>query len=377
MHAEWKDAKYYFPNGDITLLVSKTLFKVHRYILARDGSTFENMFALDNVDRQATEPSRINQTSGRFRSGSDTFEQDGVSDENPIQMQGDTVDEFRDLLWSLYALPHEIMLAMSSEGDTVKLSNVARMAHKYHFGTTESWALQALLTCVQTPTAASSSDTPGSSSTRGGHLETHALIQITEAAVLCMHPALLNAVKLKWKARISDRKDLGAAINVTERLGLRDLCGLAYYNTLLQGRDVWEAEPLLNREQRIRLLSGYHNLSRAGEQLADLPPELLHEPNCAIDQCNEGWGGFWQRMLSPDPIIGIGAQVLRHDRLDIVGRLLMAVSIMSAVDNGSLSELLPRSFSAEGECVKPALDATLAYWRKTQDGLMDFFQDVL
>ena len=29
---------------------------------------------------------------------------EGESDENPIRLQGDTADEFRALLWSLYAL---------------------------------------------------------------------------------------------------------------------------------------------------------------------------------------------------------------------------------------------------------------------------------
>ena len=34
----------------------------------------------------------------------DLEEKEGVTDENPIRLHGDTVDEFRDLLWSLYAL---------------------------------------------------------------------------------------------------------------------------------------------------------------------------------------------------------------------------------------------------------------------------------
>jgi len=31
-------------------------------------------------------------------------EKEGMTDENPIRLHGDTADEFRDLLWSLYAL---------------------------------------------------------------------------------------------------------------------------------------------------------------------------------------------------------------------------------------------------------------------------------
>ena len=33
-----------------------------------------------------------------------TLAMEGESDDNPIHLQGDTADEFRALLWSLYAL---------------------------------------------------------------------------------------------------------------------------------------------------------------------------------------------------------------------------------------------------------------------------------
>ena len=39
--------------------------------------------------------------------------QEGESDDNPIRLQGDTADEFRALLWALYALyvPRSLVLA--------------------------------------------------------------------------------------------------------------------------------------------------------------------------------------------------------------------------------------------------------------------------
>ena len=64
---------------------------MHKSIFARDGSTFENMFALDNISANRGSLSVVQ---GR----------EGLTDENPIHLQGDTPDEFRDLLWSLYAL---------------------------------------------------------------------------------------------------------------------------------------------------------------------------------------------------------------------------------------------------------------------------------
>lgn len=38
------------------------------------------------------------------RSESSVTLAEGESDDNPIRLQGDTADEFRALLWSLYAL---------------------------------------------------------------------------------------------------------------------------------------------------------------------------------------------------------------------------------------------------------------------------------
>ncbi len=92
-------------DGDVTILLSNILFKVRRYltdesswhfcswsqvhqhILSRDSSTFVDLFSSDmcNIEDRS-------------------FQQEGCNDEKPIQLQGDTVDEFRDLLWCLYAL---------------------------------------------------------------------------------------------------------------------------------------------------------------------------------------------------------------------------------------------------------------------------------
>ncbi|KAF8962976.1 hypothetical protein BDZ97DRAFT_1920104 [Flammula alnicola] len=343
-----KDERYYFPNGNITILVSEILFKVHRHILARDGSTFENMFSLD-VHAEANTPTN----------GSIIFQQDGGSDENPIQLQGDTVDEFRDLLWCLYALPQEIAVAMSPEGDIVKLSNVARMAHKYHFITTEAWAIRTIVTQLQAKPPPP--------------LLTHTLIQVTEAAVLCSDHPLLDAVRQKWKGLIGERKDLAVAIGVTERFGMRDLQGLAYLAMLLQGRDIWDSEPLLTRDHRIRLLSGYHNLTKFCDALPKTPPDFDHNLSCGRStDCVEKWTLFWEHITILDPEQGLGSQTLVHDKLDLVGRLMMAVSVVIALNQGERIG----GFLATG-CTGFALQATTVLCRKMQEGMMDFFQDVV
>lgn len=59
-------------------------------MLAQDGSTFENMFSLP-PPAQVTNDDLV-------------IKGEGDSDDRPIHLQGDSIDEFRDLLWSLYAM---------------------------------------------------------------------------------------------------------------------------------------------------------------------------------------------------------------------------------------------------------------------------------
>lgn len=60
-----------------------TISQVHRTILSKDSSTFETMFKLP--------------------SGEDT-QAEGSRDNNPVVLSGDTPEQFRSLLWALYAM---------------------------------------------------------------------------------------------------------------------------------------------------------------------------------------------------------------------------------------------------------------------------------
>jgi hypothetical protein len=186
--------------------------------------------------------------------------------------------------------PTEMATAMSAEGDLIQLSNVARMAHRYHYITIEAWALNALL--------ANFSSQPVTS------VLTHALVQITEVAVLCEDKLLLGAVRLPWKDLIGERKDLAIAINMMESFGIWDLEGLAYHAMLLEGREYWESDLNLSWEQRIWLLSGHYNLTEASEALADNPPVFIHNPRCNDEEnCNADWGNLWELITSINPLV--------------------------------------------------------------------------
>ncbi|KAF8157892.1 hypothetical protein B0H34DRAFT_858790 [Crassisporium funariophilum] len=168
-----KDNRYYIADGNTIILVSHTLFKVHRSILAQDGSMFENMFSLG--------------AHAQTEVAGEGVGEEGAVDDHPICLQGDSPVQFSDLLWSLYALPQEITLAMSSRSDPdiLKLANVACLAHKYHFMTVEEWALHAI--------------TRQSGPPFDWHPETRTLERVTETAVLCDAEDLLETIRPRWK----------------------------------------------------------------------------------------------------------------------------------------------------------------------------------
>ncbi|CCL99253.1 uncharacterized protein FIBRA_01268 [Fibroporia radiculosa] len=81
-----RDEAYYIDGADCVIRVENTLFRVHRFLLARDSSAFQDMFSLP------------------LGEGSQSALQEGFSDSNPIRLFGDTAQEFRTLLSLLYAL---------------------------------------------------------------------------------------------------------------------------------------------------------------------------------------------------------------------------------------------------------------------------------
>jgi len=76
--------KYYFEDGDVVFLVADSLFRVHKRVLTRsESSTFTGMFSVP------------------LSSGT---EAEGQSDENPIVLSGDSLEEFEALIRLLYPL---------------------------------------------------------------------------------------------------------------------------------------------------------------------------------------------------------------------------------------------------------------------------------
>ncbi|EIW81192.1 hypothetical protein CONPUDRAFT_55683 [Coniophora puteana RWD-64-598 SS2] len=346
-----RDSRYYISDGNTVLLVENTLFRVHRSTLTKDKSTFDSMFSLDSDLRSHS------------AGGSNAVRPEGESDENPITLQGDTADEFRALLWALYSLPHEFSLAQTGRSSHAQLFNLAKISHKYEFRSIEGWALAALTALYTRPSHSPPLDEAA---------DTPSLVQVTELASLCEQRELLDAATLRWKRLLASSRDVALALGLAERLNLRGLLGAAYHAMLLQGRDVWDADPLLTRAQRVRLLSGHYSLARAWERLPGEPPALAHSPRCtggAQVRCNAAWAALWRSALD------MGKQVLPLQYADVLGKVMLAESVIKA--------LVEREIPTQGMldampwCKENALGATSGKVKEIQETLADHFTDVV
>ncbi|KAG6377232.1 hypothetical protein JVT61DRAFT_1286 [Boletus reticuloceps] len=345
--------------------------QVHRSALTKEKSTFESMFSLDSDLRSST-CSTINNSGV-------TVGPEGESDDNPIRLHGDSADEFRSLLWALYALyvhfplaswrchkphahhrPHELEGAMTAKAISLKLFNLARITHKYEFRAIENWALDKLKTIYMRPVHSHIDDAEGPN-----------LVQLTELASLCEQRDLLDAATARWKRLIVSGKDVALAIGMAERLNLRSLLGLAYHAMLLQGREVWDTDQLLTRTHRIRLLSGHYALGRLGERLPSEPPLLQHHPRCtgsAQVRCNQAWAGLWRSTLD------MGKHGLPLQYADVIGKMMLGESTLKA--------LIEREIPTHGLldampwCKENALVATAGKLKEIQESLADYFIDV-
>ncbi|TFK52304.1 hypothetical protein OE88DRAFT_1657494 [Heliocybe sulcata] len=368
-----RDALYYISDGNTVLLVENTLFKVHRSNLMKDGSTFDTLFSLPSEGANPSPGVTAPTVGGAVV--------EGESDDNPIRLQGDSADEFRALLWALYALPHELMIATTSEANPVLLFNLARITHKYQFKSLLSWALSAMViyytrtgafdTLSSVSEAASeAADAPPSSYPCGP-----TLMQLTELAALCECTDLLEATIRKWREQIRDGKEVAIALGMAERLNIRPLLGLSYNAMLLKGRAAWDSEPLLTRQQRIRLLSGHYELSQLWEKLPMNPPVLIHSVKCSSPpRCSKAWAALWKGVLEK------GSQIVPTRYADVLGKLAVAEGIVKTlldmVGAGPVSGSQESGLSIALCCKENALAATSLKIKEIEDGLAEHFRDV-
>jgi hypothetical protein len=197
--------------------------------------------------------------------------------------------------------PPEIVDEMGGE----LFCKCARIAHKYQFQSIEGWTLKVLLQFFE------SSPLPSPQS----------LVMLAEVAVLCDHTDLLNSIKRALRISIRCDNNCSLILNAAERLNLRDIRGLAYYAMMLRGRKIWEADPLLTRDQRIRLFSGYYKVTNSKAAPPPGRPRLPHDKHCQIQGCKEAWDELWRVVIDGQiPVTNDGLKMLRR-RTDELGKV--------------------------------------------------------
>lgn len=136
---------------------------------------------------------------------------------------------------------------------------------------------------------------------------------------------------------------------------------------LIKGRDAWDADPQLTRDQRIRLLSGHYALGRLWEELPAQPPTFTHSARCTAQQrCGKAWAALWRSVLE------LGAQVMALPYADVLGKVMLAESTLRAlVEREIPSQPLDLPFCKDG-----VLLATSLKLRDLRENLADYFTDV-
>ena len=342
--------------------------QVHRFQLIRDQSAFESMFSCPTV----TPPDEL----------------EGNSDDNPIQLQGDSVEEVRALIGYLYSLcvcpfirsmayiltvfvcrPHEVQTDLTDGNDFDNCCRLARIAHKYHFNSIEKWALNIIKTFWI-------SRDVGTSIPR--------ILQTTQLASLCQHADLVGIVTESWikVVKTGNVSEIGLAIRIAEQYGLPTVKGRAYYAMMILGRNVWEKNGVLMVSQRLRLLSGFHDLVQLCNRLEKQePPEIIHMALCTSTTppappsplaagCKSGWIHLWKMMLTDPEVRDL---FLSLSPADYIGRLSCIAANLRPFNDKMLTST---GWKMADECRQRALDRIHAMSEECTRSLPDMFVDL-
>lgn len=268
------------------------------------------------------------------------------------------------------------------------------MTNKYHFASTESWAVDALynvVSCLHGPPQ------------QQRHLSQCSSVwmkRLLEVALLCGHEKLRALVATRWVARILTR-DLRPihALEIAARSGEQNLAGYAYYTQLLEMGPSFDPgvvedgkqyarprisaalaaagvavvapsnEPrigtpaVLTREQKARLLAGHWSLTRLWERLRTTAPPFERPDGCTYHQhgCLSTWAQVWRE-------VGRTEKTLRFEVADVLGRL------------GAMEEQLAMhadlSNALSPQCKRAALLALRATMTEVKEGLAGHFCDL-
>ncbi|KAI0314073.1 hypothetical protein OF83DRAFT_1138586 [Amylostereum chailletii] len=365
------DKEFYLSDGSCILQVGHTLFNVHRTMLSRDSSFFGDMFSLPQGEATHLE---------------------GSTDSNPIHLHGDTVSEFKNFLWVLYALPHELttLLVEGDPSHLPRLIDIARVANKYSFRSLEKWSLDVIVATISRKTSPPTAFSSSSSASPYGPPPSHAdvcsneqIVVLVRLAQLCNHGPLLDTmVTTLRKLLTSNIKNAYLALSLADELDLHALRGAAYLEVMqkatvvaiqprheqegLQYGDIDDNDRLIvSRMQQLRLLSGYYRLSCAWDEIRAQPVPFEHAQSCGLNWhqggCVQSWLEFWRDKTKCDSVMALGLA-------DALGRLK---AVLREFDKWGSATLMHH------DCRVQARRAISERLKVVQESLSDYFADDL
>ncbi|KZT11817.1 uncharacterized protein LAESUDRAFT_153623 [Laetiporus sulphureus 93-53] len=275
-----RDSTYYLADGDCTLRVENTLFKVHRTVLSEDSSVFVGMFELPSEE---------------------DADMDGSSDDHPVVLIGDTVAEFEQFLWLLYSRSRQKYLTVPEDRAIYlePLLDAARLANKYSFTEALTWALDMITDCITLPLYRLddifSAKLYEYDAARDRVEMTHAAHQIREIVVLAQENGFAPLFEIMRQHIEGHRPPfVFLCAELADELDLRDLRGEAYLALLRMGApfsvcaarrkvDAYEQEERCLREAltSAKPMRGYYCLASEWDELWHEPPETAHCARCS------------------------------------------------------------------------------------------------
>ena len=266
----------------------------------------------------------------------------------------------------------------------MRLMTIVEMTNKYHFTSTETWAVNALYDVLRGAYG------PPQTEYEPGHCSSAFMKQLLEVALLCGHTALRDHVVKRWVDRIIAR-DLRPvhALEIADQNGTRRLQGYAYYIQLLEMDHNFEPGVMedgkeysrlatahassragtltpvaLTPEQKKRLHFGHWSLSWLWDRLRSNPPEFQQAEEC---RCHHGclsiWAGVWWEL-------GTLERTLKRPAWDVLGRLQAMEHHLSW--SGDIDTELSRSLTPQ--CKRAAIEALKVTIKEVQEGLLDHFK---
>ncbi|TDL23163.1 hypothetical protein BD410DRAFT_721614 [Rickenella mellea] len=337
-----RDAEFFFSNGDCSILVENTLFKVHRFLLTRDSQVFDKLLSGGESVQPAAE-----------FAGS-------VEGVPIIKLQGDTVVEFRALLWILYARPDVTHHAASDVTLVPKVLTISTIAHRYGFKSLESWVASSLLEHMSSKRL--TSEVLLSTGQPFDILE-----KILRVGMDSNVLSLRSLVLLNWLTCLKCHPSLpSSVIDIVDRYDFPEFKGPTYYHFLV-GTDqvppphvrLLTGDIGLSIAQRTRLLRGFMFLSGLWDSLRTSPPTFSEGEACTHheERCLPSWNRRWVELVKHDTVLSrCSADVL--GKLGEVGSLLMADTFVEAE---LPSECRNLAFSSLSEAIAQ-IDQSLAQY---------------